>query len=338
MIQLISRTLNKFGINGFLFGLFAAILLAYLLPDFGSEASKIPWKIFTNLGIALVFFFYGVKLNPAQLKIGLSNWKLHVLIQACTFLVFPILVLIILQFVPWIDADFLGGISFLSVLPSTVSASVVMVSIAGGNLPAAIFNASISSLIGVALTPIWMGVMLEGSEIELDFFSTFSELSMKVLFPLVTGLILHNRLFPVFKMHLTKLKYLDQTVIMMIVFTSFAQSFVQGIFSPYSSWTLLKVGISMLFLFLMVWVILEFLAWGFGFGRGDRITALFCGSKKSLVQGVVIGKIIFPDPAIFGLILLPVMLYHIQQLVVGSFFAEFFANQWKNPKDKSKKS
>lgn len=329
MIQLIIKTLNKVGINGFLLGLFLAIFLAYLLPDFGSEASGIPWKIFTDLGIAFVFFFYGVKLNPVQFKIGLSNWKLHVLIQTCTFFFFPIIVLILLRFTPWIENDFRGGISFLSVLPSTVSASVVMVSIAGGNLPAAIFNASISSLIGVAITPIWMGMMLEGSDIELDFVHTFSALSLKVLFPVFFGLTLHNRLFPVLKLHLKKLKYLDQAVIMMIVFTSFAQSFAQDIFSPYSFLILLKVGFSMLFLFFLVWGILELLAWGFGFGRRDRITALFCGSKKSLVQGVVIGKIIFPDPAIFGLILLPVMLYHIQQLIVGSFLAEFFARQKK---------
>jgi sodium/bile acid cotransporter 7 len=72
---------------------------------------------------------------------------------------------------------------------------------------------------------------------------------------------------------------------------------------------------------------LEGLARIFGFGREDRITALFCGSKKSLVQGVVIGKIIFPDPAIFGLVLLPVMLYHIQQLIAGSILAGIFAKR-----------
>jgi sodium/bile acid cotransporter 7 len=115
----------------------------------------------------------------------------------------------------------------------------------------------------------------------------------------------------------------------MIVFTSFAQSFSQEIFTPYSIFSLLKVGISMLGLFFMIWGLLEGLARIFGFGREDRITALFCGSKKSLVQGVVIGKIIFPDPAIFGLVLLPVMLYHIQQLIVGSILAGIFSKRSK---------
>lgn len=327
MIRLLIRTLARVGINGFLLTLFAAIFLAYTIPDFGSSSSQVPWKILTDLGIALVFFFYGVKLNPEQLKAGLSNWKLHVLIQACTFLFFPIIVIVLMQFVPWIEGDFQKGISFLSVLPSTVSASVVMVSIAGGNLPAAIFNASISSLIGVLITPIWMGWMLEGSSIEMDFWVSFGELSVKVLLPVLIGLFFHQFLFSKIEKYLSKLKYLDQTVILMIVFTSFAQSFSQEIFSPYSIFSLLKVGISMLGLFFMIWGLLEGLARIFGFGREDRITALFCGSKKSLVQGVVIGKIIFPDPAIFGLVLLPVMLYHIQQLIAGSILAGIFAKR-----------
>jgi solute carrier family 10 (sodium/bile acid cotransporter), member 7 len=329
MIRLLIGTLARVGINGFLLSIMGAIFLAYLVPDFGSSASQVPWKILTDLGIALVFFFYGVKLNPEQLKTGLSNWKLHVLIQACTFLFFPIIVIVLMQFVPWIEGDFQKGISFLSVLPSTVSASVVMVSIARGNLPAAIFNASISSLIGVLITPIWMGWILEGSSIEMDFWVSFGELSLKVLLPVLLGLFFHQILFSKIEKYLSKLKYLDQTVILMIVFTSFAQSFSQEIFTPYSIFSLLKVGISMLGLFFMIWGLLEGLARIFGFEREDRITALFCGSKKSLVQGVVIGKIIFPDPAIFGLVLLPVMLYHIQQLIVGSILAGIFSKRSK---------
>ncbi len=329
MIQPILKTLNRVGINGFLLGLFAAIFLAYLFPFAGSTESPVPWKPMTDVGIALVFFFYGVKLNPEQLKAGLSNWKLHLLIQLCTFLIFPVVVLVLMKFTPWIDPDFQLGISYLSTLPSTVSASVVMVSIAGGNLPGAIFNASISSLIGVVITPIWMGFIADTSQIEMDFASSFGALSLKVLLPVILGILMHNLLYPKIEHHLPKLKYLDQTVIMLIVFTSFAQSFSQKIFSPYSVASLLKVAATMLFLFFLIWGIVEVLARILGFSWEDRVTALFCGSKKSLVQGVVIGKIIFPDPALFGLVLLPVMLYHIQQLIAGSVIAGYFGRNKK---------
>jgi sodium/bile acid cotransporter 7 len=321
--------LNKVGINGFLLGLFAAIFLGWLFPQFGSTESNIPWKEIINIGIGLVFFFYGVKLDPKQLRSGLKNWKLHVLIQLTTFFIFPILVLGILKIVPWIEDDFKLGITYLSVLPSTVSASVVMVSLARGNIPAAIFNASISSLLGVVITPAWMGILGNSSGLELDFISTLGELTLKVLLPVFLGISLHKLIFPKLEKYLSKLKMLDQTVIMIIVYTSFAQSFSQEVFSPYQLSTLLKISFSMLILFFLIWAIIEMCSRFLGFKLEDRITALFCGSKKSLVQGVVIGKVIFPDPAILGLVLLPVMLYHIQQLIAGSIIASWFARNKK---------
>lgn len=327
MIRKLAKILNKVGINGFLLGLFAAIFLAWLFPYAGSNQSPLPWKPIINVGIGLVFFLYGIKLDPIQLKSGLKNWKLHVLIQLTTFVLFPLLVLSIVPLMTWIDKDFQLGITYLSVLPSTVSASVVMVSISQGNIPGAIFNASISSLLGVVITPAWMGILTDSSEVEMDFLPTLGELSVKVLLPVVLGILAHKWLFPKIQKHLSALKYIDQSVIMIIVFTSFAQSFSQDVFSPYKSVVLLEVGATMLALFFLVWLLIEILCRLLGFSWEDRVTALFCGSKKSLVQGVVIGKVIFPDPAMLGLVLLPLMLYHIQQLIVGSFIASRFAKR-----------
>ncbi|MBN3583077.1 bile acid:sodium symporter [Algoriphagus aestuarii] len=325
MIRKLLNTLNKVGINGFLLGIFAAVFLGYLFPEFGSSESSVSWKPIINIGIGMVFFFYGVKLDPVQLKAGLKNWKLHILIQASTFLVFPVLVQLVLYIVPSLNQDFNLGITYLSVLPSTVSASIVMVSLANGNIPGAIFNASISSLLGVVITPAWMGVLGDTSEFDIEFLPTLGELSIKVLMPVMLGVFLHRWIFPLISKQIGKVKYLDQTVIMIIVYTSFAQSFSQHVFAPYKLSTLMEVSITMLAIFFLIWAIIELSCRLLGFSLEDRITALFCGSKKSLVQGVVIGKVIFPDPALLALVLLPVMLYHIQQLIAGSIIASWFA-------------
>ncbi|TFV97168.1 bile acid:sodium symporter [Algoriphagus kandeliae] len=327
----IQTLLKKVGFNNFLLGLMLAIFLAWLFPEIGSSQGPVSWKPFINTGIALLFFFYGVKLDPQQLKSGLSNWKLHLVIQVFTFLIFPVFVYFLLQFLPWIGDDFKLGISYLSALPSTVSASVVMVNIAGGNIPAAIFNASISSLLGVVITPAWMGVLAEGmGQGEVDFLPTFLDLTIKVIIPVILGILLHGLIYPLIKSHLAKLKYLDQSVIMLIVFTAFSDSFFQKVFTPYSLWTLIQIALTMLGLFILIWLAISLVSRFFGFSLADRITALFCGSKKSLVHGVVIGKVIFPDPALLGLILLPVMLYHFQQLILGSILAERFSKKNKD--------
>ena len=324
----VKNLLQKVGFNTFLLGLILAIFLAWLFPKLGSSEGPIHWKPWINGGIALVFFFYGVKLNPRQLMEGLSNWKLHLTIQLFTFIVFPFLVLLIFRWLPWVDQDFELGISYLAALPSTVSASVVMVNIAGGNVPAAIFNASISGLLGVVITPAWMGILAENlGKGEVDFWPTFVDLTIKVILPVFAGVLLHGKLFPLIRSHLKRLKYLDQAIIMMIVFTAFSDSFYQKIFQPYSWLSLLKIAFLMLILFLMVLLSIELVSRFLGFSIKDRITALFCGSKKSLVHGVVIGKVMFPDPAVLGLVLLPVMLYHFQQLLIGSSLAEWFGRK-----------
>jgi sodium/bile acid cotransporter 7 len=317
----LSASLARVGLNGFLLGIFVAIGLAAILPELGSMESNIPWKPFIQVGIALLFFFYGLKLDPAQLRAGLSNWRLHVLIQVTTFLGFPLLVFALVNFVPGLDPNFALGISYLGALPSTVSAAVVLVSISGGNVPAAIFNASVSSLLGVVMTPFWMGIA--GGEVagELDLWASIVDLSIKVVLPVILGLAMHRYLFPKIKPYLNRLKYLDQTVILSIVFTTFSESFSQRLFASFSWLSLGGLSLVMLFILLLVVGILYLLVRSLSFSKEDQIAAIFCGSTKSLVHGVAIGKVLFPSAAIFGLVLLPVMLYHLQQLILGSLLA-----------------
>ena len=320
----LSASLARVGLNGFLVGILVAIGLAAILPELGSTESSIPWKPFIQVGIALLFFFYGLKLDPAQLRSGLSNWRLHLLIQLTTFLGFPLLVFSLVNFVPGLDPNFALGISYLGALPSTVSAAVVLVSISGGNVAAAIFNASISSLLGVVMTPFWMGIA--GGEVagDLDLWASIVDLSIKVVLPVILGLVMHRYLFPKIKPYLSRLKYLDQTVILSIVFTTFSESFSQRLFASFSWLSLGGLALVMLFILLLVVGILFLLVRALSFSKEDQIAAIFCGSTKSLVHGVAIGKVLFPNAAIFGLVLLPVMLYHLQQLILGSLLARHY--------------
>ena len=108
----LASLLARVGLNGFLLGILAAIGLAALLPEFGSSESNIPWKPFIQVGIALLFFFYGLKLDPNQLRTGLSNWKLHALIQLTTFLGFPLLVMgVVSLFLDWIPVLLWGSVT-----------------------------------------------------------------------------------------------------------------------------------------------------------------------------------------------------------------------------------
>ncbi len=301
------------------------MILAYYFPEWGNERSGIPFKEITHYGISLIFFFYGVKMDPKKLRSGLGNWKLHLLIQSTTFFIFPLFMLTATYVFGSPGSMLWLGAFYLSALPSTVSASVVMVSIAGGNIPAAIFNASISSIIGIFLTPIWMELFLDDSTMGFDLLEAFWKLSLQVLFPVVLGFLMHRILGPLVQKYSTALKNLDQSIIMMIVFSAFSASFGQGMFEEHSTLFLWELAGMMLLLFLMMALLMFGIGKLLGFDRGDQITVLFCGSKKSLVQGAAMGRILFPDPVVFGVVLLPLMIYHALQLISGSIIAQQLA-------------
>src|SRR5690606_2484373 len=117
----------------------------------------------------------------------------------------------------------------------------------------------------------------------------------------------------------------DQLIILLIVFTAFSESFSKKMFEGQSLLELIFLSAAMLLLFFFMLGVMYVLSGYLKFKRADRITVLFCGSKKSLVQGAVMGKVLFPDPVVLGVVLLPLMIYHALQLVAGSAIAEKMA-------------
>ncbi|ALJ01557.1 hypothetical protein DC20_17800 [Rufibacter tibetensis] len=323
----VSKFTKRLGLDNFLLALLAMILLAYAWPHMGEENGPLPLEEITTYGVSLIFFFYGLRLSPAKLKAGLSDWRLHLVVQLSTFLLFPALVFVASLFLAHQENQLLWlGVFYVAALPSTVSSSVVMVSIAGGNIPSAIFNASISSLIGVFMTPLWMGLFMStSSTAEMDLGSIIMKLMLQVLLPVTMGVLLNKRFGTFAEQQKGRLRLFDQTIILLIVYSSFCDSFAREMFKGYSAAELLLLGASMVALFFLVFGLIHLLCNAMGFSRENRITAIFCGSKKSLVHGTVMSKVIFPDANIVGIILLPLMLYHALQLIAASVLAQRMA-------------
>lgn len=301
------------------------ILLAFWLP--GIE-KVIPLDKISTYGIAGIFFFYGLKLSPEKMKEGLSNWKLHLLIQLSTFILFPIIVLLILPFIQSEENFTLWlAVFFFAALPSTVSSSVVMVSIAKGNIPGAIFNASISGLIGILVTPLWVGLFLEARVGSYDLGQTFIELIIKILLPVILGMVLHQFWGDFANRQKKYLTMFDKTVILIIVYKSFSHSFSDGVFNDISWLALISVGIGVIVIFFMVYFINYFISRRLSFSREDEITALFCGSKKSLVHGTVFSNVLFAGMSGASIFLVPIMIYHAFQLFVISIIAQKYQRE-----------
>jgi len=316
-------------IDGFVVLLISAVVLSWLLPDVGAREGSFSLSALANYGISVIFFFYGLRLSRKKLRTGLGNWRLHVLIHLVTFILFPLLIICIRPLFHEGNHTILWlGIFYMAALPSTVSSSVVMVSLARGNVPAAIFNASISSLIGVFITPLWMGMILT-SAVGVDtagLWAIIGKLVLQILFPVALGMALNRRWGAFAEKHQQTLRLFDQSIILLIVYTAFCASFAHHVFEGFSWIILIGCAVGMAVLFFAVYAIIGWACRRMKMTREDTITAQFCGSKKSLIHGTAMSKVIFAGYSSIGVILTPIMLYHILQLLVVSAIAKRMNN------------
>lgn len=299
------------------------IILAYLIPGIGDKNSSFNLEKITNIGISLIFFFYGLKLSPQSMKKGLSNYKLHFITQLTTFVIFPLVVLCIKPFIQNEEQNLLWlALFFMAALPSTVSSSVVMVSIAKGNIPGAIFNASISGLIGVVITPLWVGLFMNSANHDFDFGGSVMSLITKILLPVIAGLLLNKYLGNTARKFGRQLTLFDKSIILAIVYNSFSKSFAAHLFESIKISYLFVTVAAVILIFALIFSLVLWITSKLNFTREDRITALFCGSKKSLVHGSVMANVLFQDMATQGIFILPIMIYHSLQLIAISFIAQ----------------
>jgi sodium/bile acid cotransporter 7 len=125
----------------------------------------------------------------------------------------------------------------------------------------------------------------------------------------------------------SRISVVDRLTILLLVYTSFCDSFKDEVWSRYGAAQPLLVGGLCVALFALVLFLTSRLSRLAGLDRADRIAAIFCGSKKTLAAGVPMAKLIFGAHPALGLILLPIMIYHPLQLIVGGLLAQRWGRQ-----------
>src|SRR6218665_3913518 len=153
--------------NGFLLALIVAVIAAFVFPQGGARGGLFNPDYINNGGSALILFMQGLSLAFDKIRSGAGNWRLHLVIQGFTFVVFPLIGLLMDWVVPGIwksePQAVRNGFLFLCVLPSTISTSVVLTAVAGGNTPGALFNAAASNILGVVFTPFLVHLLMKGT-------------------------------------------------------------------------------------------------------------------------------------------------------------------------------
>ncbi len=298
-------------------------ILAWAFPAPGATGGWMHPEIVTKAGVALIFFLHGLTLSFAALRAGVVNWRLHVFVQASTYVLFPLLGLGLNALLgPRVSPELALGLFFLCALPSTVSSSVAMTAVARGNVAGAVFNATLSSLVGIVLTPLWITWVMRTTGAAPDIGPVMLDLLKWLVLPLVVGQGLRPWLGARVQAHKARIGLVDRGTILLLVYTSFCDSFQQGVWTGHGVGQVVLMAVVCTVLFAVVMGLTAFVSRALGFGRADQIAAIFCGSKKTLASGVPMAKLIFGTHPGLGLILLPIMIYHPLQLIVCGVLAQ----------------
>lgn len=305
-------------VDPFLLMILTTVALAAVLPADGTALVAVGWA--AKGAIGLLFFLYGARLSSSEILHGVRHVKLQVFILLTTFAVFPALGLLFGAFVPQLLGEPLYlGVLYLCVLPSTVQSAIALVSIAGGNIPAAIVASSASSLLGIFITPLLVGVLMstQGSGLQ---GSAVVEIVVMLLLPFLLGQLLRRWIGTWVAAHGQSLKVVDRGSILLVVYVAFSKGMNEGIWSTLTVGKLVLLGAVCLLLLGLALGLTWTTARRTGFSRQDSVTILFCGSTKSLATGLPMATILFAGQPV-GLIVLPLMLYHQLQLLVGATIA-----------------
>jgi len=327
---MIVKLLRKMASDWFLAGMITAVILATLFPEFGASGGAMHADTVSDAGIFLVFMLHGLALSTRSLCEGMSRWKLHLLVQSLTFVAFPLL------FIPFraafsgiIPEGLMLGFLYLCALPSTIQSSVAMTAIGKGNVPAAIFNATLSSLLGILLTPAIVGLVIDMQGAGgMSFSKSIINIGTLLFLPFVLGQVLRPVFGNLASRHKKFINMFDKLVILMLVYGSFCDSVKSGLWTNNGIEVLaITMAGAALFLAMALFISSKVSRW-LGFSMEDRITAIFCGSKKTLAAGVPMARVLFGAHPALGMIVMPIMFYHQLQLFVCSIMAGRFASRF----------
>jgi sodium/bile acid cotransporter 7 len=320
--------MNWLRANAFLFGLLLASALAFVFPEPGARGGWLQPEILTNVGVALILFLQGWSLPMEKIREGAANWRLHVIVQAFTFVVFPLVGLGLDAALPlcWTDVPdaIRHGFLYLCVLPSTVSSSVVFTSVARGNTAGALFNAAFSNVLGVLLTPVLVQLLMHTTGETAPIGPLLLKITLLTLAPFALGALARTRAAAWIDARKPWVTRLSNGAILFMVYAAFCDSVIDQVWQRHGAAVTVKALLIAVGLFGFMSLVIAASCRALRLNREDFIAGYFCAVKKTLAMGVPLAVLIFGARADLSLILLPIMFYHPVQLLVNGVLA----NRW----------
>ncbi|KAI9273724.1 putative sodium bile acid cotransporter [Sporodiniella umbellata] len=343
----------------FLLGLLIAIILAIQFPNVARKGGyiKAEWTIKWG-AVIIIFLISGLSLRTKTLAKTVLRIRLHLLIQIINLVFIPFfvfgLVILFFKLRMNISSLLLIGLVIAASTPTTVSSNVVMTKNADGNEASALMNAALGNVIGIFVSPALVSFFQQPlidatpeneSSTEaagsVDFVSVLKQLGATVLVPLFVGQVI--QWFFADQTAKVKVKYrlsdLSSVMLLTMVWSVFSDAVYSGSFNAVKPKDIVAIAIinaGLYILFSFMCLLLGRLPLpkctgdsGFvnklRYSREDTVAIMYCGATKTVAMGVPLINVLYSsgDPGTVGVLSTPLLLYHVEQLILGNIEVEF---------------
>jgi len=306
----------------FIWMLCASVLLASAIPVRGDLVEPATFAV--SAAIFWIFLLHGIRLERQEVVAGFRNWRLQ---SAIFGFVFGAMLLIGLGLSQILDdkiAPMIAiGFLYLGCLPSTVQSAASYTSIAQGNVGASVVAAAAINLSSIVVTPLLFALFASSVGVVITA-DSFVKIMTMLLLPFTIGQIIQRWVRPLVLRHKSIIGWSDKLAISLAVYVAFSGAVVAGVWGKIPADEFLMVigaiGVMLILAFSGAWLLGAIL----GFVRDDRKALLFGGAQKSIAVGAPLAAILFPAEAA-GLLLIPLLLYHLSSLILSAPLAVHLA-------------
>lgn len=322
----------------FFAGLVTALLLAAWVPEAGASGGWLQTQRWTGWAVAAIFLIQGLQLPAGEVRRGLSSWRVHLFCQTWMFAVFPLM--------GWGLATLWGdhltpasriGLFYLCILPTTVATNAAFSHRAGGNGAVAVFNIVVGNFAGVFIAPAALAWLLQqdtGTPVDLG--PLLRNLSLQLIAPFVIGQLLRLRFAGWVGEHKTALRETASVMIFFIIYAAVCNLLAgkNGAVSTEGLGSVVGVTLALL-------VVGKVLCWSAlratGWSHDLKVAAFYAASQKTLAAGLPIAGAVYAaagsqaDLPPLAILILPLMVFHIGQLVLGALLIPFLAQMAEIP-------
>ncbi len=300
----------------FLILLVLMIPVGLWLPQGGIAIKETGWV--TSALVGVMMCISGFTLNTGKLQSQAANLGAIGLVLLSTYCVAPLVAYgLAVVFQPEGNAHFLIAVMIMAAQASSLASALALTVLARGNQEIALIFTLISSSLTVVLTPFILQLSV-GAEVELRVGSMILKMLLVVILPVMLGQVLRRFLWNKVQQFIQGIRLVPQLIILVFMYTGFsvATGKIQG-----NSEIVLRIFLvsALLHAILLGWNFCVSLLFRLDSGTGTAL--VFSGSQKTLPNGIYLCEEFFRHIQIGPL---PLVIYHLIQLVVDTFLVPFF--------------